>query len=91
MFDATTCIVEPSTNMSSTVSEVCAPKLVTPGILVIPAPNEVPDITVTPLILNSFPLAKLICSELVHAWLANAGKPSLYPSDNAAPDDAVNA
>ena len=51
----------------------CVPKEVTPGILVIPAPRLVPLRTVTPSILNAFPVARLMCSELVHACAARSG------------------
>ena len=55
------------------------PKLVTPGMLVIPGPNELPLITVTPLILNSFPLARFMCSEEVQACAASAGYSAVPP------------
>ena len=76
---AVTCIVASLKNISSTVNSVWAPKLVTPGILVIPEPRAFSDKTVTPLILNSFPEAKLKLSELFHASLARAGRPSSKP------------
>ena len=62
-----------------TLTTFCAPKLVTPGIAVIPVPNEFPLSTVTPLILNSLPVARFTCSELVHACDASAGYSAVAP------------